>query len=336
MSSNSSSNARRTGREARLAIDPIALTEQVIAPYASAARERGIALRVRPAESVPARLYLDGDRTRAIVVDLVEEALGRITHGEVRIDLLAVRYEHVSKAVRLHIAVFTECEREADGQRLITAKEHAEHIGGHLTSEGPAGSAVVAELPAEIAPHDAPLAPAPWNPLALRSRRILIADDGAAMACLLQQSLRSLGSEVCVLGQEDEVLPAIERAATHGVPFDAIVLDHRYAEGDAIHVAHAVRRAGFEGVIALFASHVPQATESETADSHGTLDLDIIRSRPSDFPQLISDLVLRLSEGGAESRPARIRGTDTSETRTMTAASARELATHHGRREDHP
>jgi len=300
------SSGRRTRR---IAIDPIALVEQVVAPFALTARERGIALRVRPDVSIPARLHLDGNRTREALAELIEHALARVTTGEVRIDLVAAPYDHVPGAVRFRIAVIDSAPPIQHDPTLAISRHHAEQLGGQLIVAfgGEGNGGVTLELPAEIAPHDAPLATDPWHAQQLASCRVLIGDDGGEISQLLAQTLRSAGAEVELLEVSDEALAVVDAATADASPFDVVILDHRFAEADASMVARALRNGGFAGIIMLFTCSTESAqTWSRPNSNRADAPYDAWLSKPLDFPRLVSELGVRFSHARAESAKGRV------------------------------
>lgn len=338
-SSGSSSNSERL--TLRSAINVLSLVEQTVAPFLLAARERGIAVRVRPDASIPARIHLDGERLRAVLTELVEHALGRVRSGEVRIDLTAQCYDHVPKALRLLIAVVDSGSSIDHGTPFTQARAHVAELGGHLivATEGGCNGGVIVDVPAEIAAPDAPLAPIPWAPNQLRSRRILIADEGAEMRALLAETLRRCGAEVVLLGKDDEALPVVTAAAENQMPFHAVVLDHRFVEGDARFVAQALRNGGFDGLVIIFTvdaeSHQDPSGRAVDTLSESETSVTAHFQRPTGFNQVISELEIRLSALPESRRKGRIPSTPGGEGPIVTDARSPAHAVDHDPHQHH-
>jgi len=323
--------------------DPIAIAEQALAPLQAVAREHGIELQLRPDEGVPSRVHLDGDRLRNCLRELVSSLLHGSSNGEVRVWIESSAFEHVARAIQLRFKTFLNAATASCASSRLPSldgvREHATHLGGRLVVNDGEGSPawVTLEVPASIAPSDACLAPGPWRGAPLRNRRILVADDGAEMRALLVQTLECAGATVSILSHDDEALPAVEAATEAGRAFDAVILDHRFVEGDASMVAMGLRTHSFPGLILIFATENTMVDRVGTQGTQATLAaVDAFYEKPQEFPNMISDLQVRLGESPANAPLRGIDATTAREPHTIGRSVERSIGPSHDGASHHP
>lgn len=301
------STAEGVGRDRpRSAVDPTKVAEEALDPVRIRARERGIDLRVRRGPSVPRRILIDGELLRETLTALVDHALRRVDHGEIRVDLVDHAYEHVPGAHRLSISVIESGPVSASEPRLDECRRGAERLGGrlHIDVSARAGTVVILDLPVQLAPPGASDWESPVDTRSLHGRRILVADDGAEMRSLLRQTFEEAGASVTLLSSELETLPTIEHAAECGLPFDAAVLDHRFAESDAPTVVRALRNAGFDGAVVIFTSDRALGACGAGGGTGGGAGAGIgagtdrVIEKPEGFPRLVAEVAASIAEHG--------------------------------------
>ena len=78
----------------------------------------------------------------------------------------------------------------------------------------------------------------------VRGMRVLAVDDSAANLRFLEFALRRLGAVPTTATDGDEVVPAVERAAAAGAPFDVCVMDMHMARVSGDAALRALRAAG--------------------------------------------------------------------------------------------
>ncbi|THD50686.1 ATP-binding protein [Phenylobacterium sp.] len=220
--------------------------ERLVGFWGPRADEKGVALVLSIAETVPSFALIDALRLRQVLFNLVGNALKFTDTGSVSV--IADAMPNGEGAVLLHLAVrdtgigiaeqhlpqlftrFTQGDESemrkfgGTGLGLSIAKQLVELMGGKVWAESKVGqgSTFHIKLPLALA-----AAPAPANPVAAKDEaaplsglKILAVDDNAVNLLVLDQLLASFSHEVAKASSGAEALARMEER-----PFDLILLD---------------------------------------------------------------------------------------------------------------
>jgi PAS domain S-box-containing protein len=120
-------------------------------------------------------------------------------------------------------------------------------------------------------------------PVSLKEKRVLVVDDNAANARILQQVLASAGMRVDAVHRGNDVLPALQRAIGEGDAFDMCVSDIQMPDADGYAVARQIRAGGTDlsrlPLIALSSSLDRDANRCEQAGFNGFLSKPVRREK---------------------------------------------------------
>ncbi len=246
--------------------EPAALVRDVGATLGVLAQRRGLVLRTRVQDGVPAVLG-DAGRVRQVLVNLVGNALKFTPAGTVEVALsagpagpagvdlrLAVRDTGEGIAPDELATLFTPYAQGASGRRhggtglgLSISAGIVDAMGGRLSVDSVlgAGSTFTVDVRLPLAPEAAP----PAAPPSCAGLRVLVADDSAVNRLVAVGLLGALGVQA-------EAVPdgaaAVRRAALGGL--DAVLLDHEMPGLDGPGAARAIRGLdGAAGRVAVFA-----------------------------------------------------------------------------------
>jgi len=220
--------------------------ERVASFWGAAADEKGVALVLDIADSVPRFALVDALRLRQVLFNLIGNALKFTEHGAV--EVIAKAMPNGEGAILLHLAVrdtgmgvaaehlpqlftrFTQGDESevrrfgGTGLGLAIAKQLIELMGGRIWAESEAGQGSTFHIKLPLALAEAPAArdrvPASEGPPALESLRILAVDDNAVNLMVLDQLLSSFGHEVVKASGGEEALAVLAEQA-----FDLVLLD---------------------------------------------------------------------------------------------------------------
>ncbi len=221
--------------------------DRLVGFWGAGADEKGVALVLNVADTVPAFALIDALRLRQVLFNLVGNALKFTDAGSVEVSAEAM--PNGEGAVLLHLAVrdtgmgilpehlpnlFTRFSQGDEsevrkfggtGLGLAIAKQLIELMGGRIWAESQPGkgSSFHIKLPLALAdgersPKAAEAAAAAAEPIT--GLRILTVDDNAVNLLVLDQLLASVGHEVVKAASGAEALAAL--AVT---PFDLVLLD---------------------------------------------------------------------------------------------------------------
>ena len=237
------------------------------------AAERALSLVVEAAD-LPGHLFLDPDRLRQILLNLISNAVKFTDEGEVRI---AASHDAISE--RLVVSVCDtgggmDAEQQAKlfqrfsqvdasttrrhggtGLGLAISQGLAEAMGGRIdvTSTVGKGSEFVVTLPAAIClrAEDGVANPLPEG---IEGLRLLVADDNSVNRELVRATLTPLGVEIA---EACDGHGAVEAALS--LPYDVILLDIRMPGMDGVEAAAEIRGGSgpnqFTPILAFSADH---------------------------------------------------------------------------------
>jgi signal transduction histidine kinase len=192
--------------------DPRELVESVVAQHRSLAAQKNIRLGWGDA-GAPAEVFLDRQRVRQILVNLLGNAVKFTTEGEVHVETSGAAQSRFTVAVRdtgrgiaaeEHEAIFEEF-RQAEGDQagtglgLAISRRLARAMGGDVTleSEPGRGSVFFLTLPLNSRVAPASVRAAAERGGALASERVLLSiDDDPSVAPLLEKMLVGEGYRV--------------------------------------------------------------------------------------------------------------------------------------------
>ena len=235
--------------------------------------ERAISLIVDAAE-LPGHLFLDPDRLRQILLNLISNAVKFTDEGQVRVAatydsdaetlVLSVRdtgegmdAEQQAKLFQRFSQVDASTTRRHGGTGLGLAISQglAEAMGGTIsvTSTVGKGSEFVVTLPASVClrGEDGTANPLPEG---IEGLRLLVADDNSVNRELVRATLTPLGVEIA---EACDGIGAVEAALA--LPYDVILLDIRMPGMNGVEAAAQIRSGAgpnqFTPILAFSADH---------------------------------------------------------------------------------
>ncbi|MCA9572119.1 MAG: response regulator, partial [Myxococcales bacterium] len=235
---------------------PLELAEQVVALFRPRARGKRIALHLEVAPDVAVKVLGDAARIRQVLINLVGNAV-KFTHQggivlRVQQDDHVLVFEVTDSGVgiprdRLE-DVFTPFVRaEADhasaaggvGLGLSIARLLVEAMDGEISvrSEEQVGTTFQVRLPLEVLDADAPTTEtSSYRPRPDASLRVLVAEDNPVNRMVITAMLESMGHEVRVAHNGDEVVPTAR--AFHP---DVCLMDMRMPVVDGLEATRRLR-----------------------------------------------------------------------------------------------
>lgn len=263
-----------------LEFDPVALIEGVAALLQVRASAKGIGLRARFADGIPARLRSDPTRLRQIFFNLVGNAVKFTESGSVLVDTSAssvrsdkceLRVDVVDTGIGIapeQIASLFEPFHQADsgmarrfggtGLGLAIVRRLTDLLGGSISvqSELDIGTTFTLVVPCEIVADALPHTLRVDRHARLHhqeSLRILVAEDNATNRELMIQMLSRLGLSARTVVNGREAI-----AAASETEFDVILMDIQMPEMDGIAATAAIRalpgNTAFVPIVAITAN----------------------------------------------------------------------------------
>ncbi len=234
---------------------PADLAEQVIALFRPRARAMHLGLHLDVATGVPTKMLGDPARIRQILVNLVGNALKFTEDGGVVVrvsqlpGVLVYEVTDTGKGIpadRL-ADVFEPFVRAEDastsiggvGLGLSIARTLVDAMGGEISvhSERGTGTTFEVRLPLEVVDDDTPTTDTSLVPLKRGSQlRVLVAEDNEVNRMVLTAMVKSLGHEVQVVPNGEEVLPAVRTFHP-----DVILMDMRMPGVDGLEATRRLR-----------------------------------------------------------------------------------------------
>jgi two-component system sensor histidine kinase/response regulator len=256
--------ARKLELEA-IDFDLHALVEGVADIFAHRASEKQLELVCYLSSAPPCWLRGDPGRLRQILINLLGNALKFTERGEV---VLSVELEgQDAQAASLRFAVrdtgigiapdtqqrIFESFTQADGSTtrkyggtglgLAISKQLVALMGGELGLESAPGAGSTFWFRLRL-----PCAPPPSGALAsgraeeLRGVRVLVVDDNQTNRLILQKMLEQFGALPEAVSSGAAALSALEKAATEGAPYQAVLLDWQMPELDGLELGRRIKQ----------------------------------------------------------------------------------------------
>lgn len=236
---------------------PASLSEQVVALFQPRARAKRLALHLEVAPDVPVKVRGDQARIRQVLINLVGNAIKFTQTGGV---VLRVGREGDDMAFEITdsgvgippdrlqdvFVPFVRAEAETSaaaggvGLGLSIARLLVEAMHGDIRvhSEVGVGTTFVVTLPLEILDDDAPTTESTFvHTSPGTSLRVLVAEDNAVNRMVLTAMLESMGHEVRVAHNGDEVVPSARAFQP-----DIVLMDMRMPVVDGLEATRRLRR----------------------------------------------------------------------------------------------
>jgi two-component system sensor histidine kinase/response regulator len=277
-------------------------------------------------DHMPAMVMGDPLRFRQVITNLLGNAPKFTEKGE--IELAMKLEEETAEAVKLHstirdtgigipedkLAAIFEPFQQADGSTtrkyggtglgLSICKQISNMMGGDVWVESRPGEGSTFHFTAWLGKSKEKQARR-QAPVSVSGLRVLVADDNAANAQILQQMLTVAGMTVVAVNQGGDVLPRLQRAVEENAPFDMCISDIRMPDSDGYAVAAQIRAADAPlsriPLIALSGSLERDAQRCQKAGFNGFL------SKPARREKLLQMIgrVLRDNDAEGEDGTAR-------------------------------
>jgi signal transduction histidine kinase/DNA-binding response OmpR family regulator/HPt (histidine-containing phosphotransfer) domain-containing protein len=236
---------------------PRTLLEEVAELFAARAESKQIELICHVHPDVPARIEVDGDRLRQVVINLVGNAIKFTDSGEVVVRaatrlsgdvcLLELRVSDTGIGIEeSQQALLFEAFSQIDGSStrrfggtglgLAISKKLVMLLGGELsvTSEPGRGSQFLVQIPVQVLATEAQHIPS-LN----RDKRALIVDDNATNRLLLEELLSSWGLRTWSVDSGSSALSVLSEAGHD--PFGLVITDMHMPGMDGLTLARSIR-----------------------------------------------------------------------------------------------
>ena len=238
---------------------PGMIVTETVALFETLSADKGVVLALSGLDSLPDQLWIDADRLRQVLLNLVGNAIKFTEQGQVRIEaawsaegerltcrvvdtgpgIPADRLERLFQRFS-QVDASTTRRYGGTGLGLAICKGLIEAMGGRIGADSTpgAGSTFWFELPARQATQAAPTGdPSTIGDTILPGGiRILVADDNRMNRELVRAMLSPFGAEI---SEAEDGRQALELARTQ--PFDAILMDMRMPEMNGEAAARQIR-----------------------------------------------------------------------------------------------
>jgi PAS domain S-box-containing protein len=270
-----------------IAFDLRAVVDGAFQTFASLGRDRGLAMRCRIDDAVPARVEGDPVRVRQILANYLSNATKFTARGSVTVELQAVDADRVRLVVtdtgpgitpeqqarlfRPFAQADTSTTRRfgGTGLGLSICRDLARRMGGEVGVDSlpGEGSRFWAELrlPAASAPAPATGHDEAPTEQPLQGLRVLVAEDNAVNMLIVGTMLRQLGAEVL---EAVDGVEAVAMAVAAEPPPDVVLMDLHMPRMDGLEATRQLRagpRTGSLAVVALSAAVLEHEREQARA-----------------------------------------------------------------------
>jgi len=246
--------------------------ERTLKSLAIRAHQKGLELLCQIDPDAPARVVVDMDRIRQIVINLVGNAIKFTHHGEIEFKLAAVARPEgetgPAEKVLLHFTVrdtgigIPEAKQKAifdpfvqadssttrtyggTGLGLAISMRLVRLMGGRMWVESCEGwgSTFHFTIPCESVNGADPYAEAGDKPETLRGTSALIVDDNATNRRILEEMLAKWGVRTAAADRGAAALELLRSAFAAGTPYSLILLDAHMPGMDGFSVAEQIKR----------------------------------------------------------------------------------------------
>jgi CheY-like chemotaxis protein len=232
------------------------LVRQAAAPFAAAAKAKGLGFMAKIEDCPVGPVEGDPVRLRQIITNLLSNAIKFTAAGEVALTVApANRGDRYIFEVRDSGIGFEPAEAErlfnrfeqADGSitrrfggaglGLAICRQLAELLGGEISAEGRPGRGACFTFIVPLSPATAPASEdaAPAEPAA-RPLRVLVADDNATNRKVAELILEAIGAETVAVEDGQQAVAAVERGS-----FDLVLMDLQMPVMDGLSATRAIR-----------------------------------------------------------------------------------------------
>jgi two-component system, sensor histidine kinase and response regulator len=271
-------------------------------------------------DHMPAMVLGDPLRFRQVITNLLGNAPKFTESGE--IELAMKLEEDTAEAVKLHttirdtgigipedkLAAIFEPFQQADGSTtrkyggtglgLSICKQISNMMDGDVWVESRPGEGSTFHFTAWLGKSEEKQTRR-QAPVSVSGLHVLVVDDNAANAQILQQMLSAAGMSVVAVNQGGDVLPALKRAVEENAPFDVCISDIHMPHSDGYAVAAQIRAGDAPlsrlPLIALSSSLERDAQRCQKAGFNGFL------SKPARREKLLQMIGRVMRDNEAES-----------------------------------
>lgn len=242
--------------------------------FQHSAQQRGLSLDLRmPAAFEQLHVAGDPTRIRQILVNLIGNALKFTEVGSVRIEpqwqvldhqliwfTCTVRDTGIGispERLEMMFVAFQQADSSISrryggtGLGLSIARTLAERMGGTLRAQSEEGRGSLFTLEIPLALSEQPALPSvartPWNENG-QGRRILLVEDNPVNQAVIEAMLRSLGFDVCVVGDGGQAIDQVQQQR-----FAAILMDCRLPVIDGYQATERIRQLPGTGDLPIIA-----------------------------------------------------------------------------------
>lgn len=285
---------------------------------AVSAAAKGLELVVDVDPSVPAAAVGDAARLRQVLVNLVSNAVRFTERGEIVVAVDARSLEDGVAELHLRVAdqgvgiapgrleavfdPFTQAiegmtrPERTTGTGLAVSRDLIELMGGKLWAESEPGRGSTFHVVVPLRVTDAVRDDVPASEVAgMDCRRVLVVDDSATAARILERQLAVWGSVTVIARTRGE---ALDRVREH---FDLLIIDHALGDADGIALCGELRARGVAAP-AVLAGGSPHILFGPATDFAARLTKPI---EPAQLYQVASRLLGLAPAAGAEPRSTR-------------------------------
>ena len=247
----------------RVEMDLRAHVEEVASMQAAAAAAKRLELVVDVGADLPERVLGDPGRIRQALANLVSNAIKFTAEGEVSIHVSKergpvkdlIRFSVRDTGIGLEAATIEKLFRpfaQADastarqyggtGLGLSIVKRLAELMSGEVGVQSKPGAGSIFWFSARLPACAREFVEDEPTPSPTEGRRVLVVDDNDTNRRVIGDLLAGADYEVETAASAIEALSVLQRAAEDGMPFQAVLTDHRMPGIDGIELARRIRK----------------------------------------------------------------------------------------------
>jgi signal transduction histidine kinase/DNA-binding response OmpR family regulator len=285
--------------------------DDTVRSMALAAHQKGIEISCVQDDGLPARISVDAQRLRQVLVNLLGNALKFTAKGGVTLAVRLVapvecdtaRLEFAVRDTGIGIAAarlgaifdpFTQADGSMSrrfggtGLGLTISSRLVRLMGGEIAVESTegAGSTFRVVLPVPVLAGEASEVPAVER---LDGLRVLAVDDNPVNLTVLDEMLRRTGAMVSTAASGREALAALEKGQADAGPFDVLLLDYQMPGMTGLDIVSEARRRGTPlppGVLLL-----TSVDSSDVASASHTMGVAACLTKPIRRSDLLSAIL---------------------------------------------